>query len=515
MKSKLLKLTVAAFVAMSTYMHAQAPLGAAIVHETFEAWSGASPNVPTNWEVAPANTIAAANVQQVTNSSTLTPVQSGSYSCKLINTASSYTPGIFATNTVAVTAGTGYQVSYYARGKGTISVEVTDGTAATTSTSYTAANGQSVSGKGWHHYFQTVLVGSNISNAQFCIKVKSTGTYTAAGGVSITGIDLDSFVVQPYTPVAMANLTTIQTSTLTSGNSPFFGQFVTLTGGIVTGRVMSSSSTASAPAYSGYYVQTSNATAWGAAYVFDQTNAPNLAVGDSVNFTCAVDEYFNFTEFVQITNFNKISSGNSFITLKNSPYGVNSQTLAQEQYEGFLVALEGAVVQTYSANYGQGTIQDGSGVPCTFDFKGNFYAPNGTATSGSSGNPGYNPTSSIGTTSLCVTGNINYEFSAYNVIPRDSADIVLNCSLLGIEKHNSLNANVYPNPMANELNIQLPFAATKVSVSITDIMGREMIAPVTTSGTNVNVNNVNLNAGTYFVKITADGKTQITKVIKQ
>ena len=514
MKSKLLKLTVAAFVAMSTFVHAQAPatLGAAIINEGFESWNTATPSVPNNWEIAPASTIAAANVTPVTVN-TLTPVQSGTLSCKLVNTVASYTAGIFATNPTTVTAGMGYQISYYARGKGTIAAELTDGSAATTSANYVATNGQSVKGKNWHHYVQTVIAPTTTNNAQFCLKVKSTGTYTAAGGISITGIDVDSFVVQPYTPVAFASLTAIQTTTLTSGNSPFFGQSILQTGGIVTCVVPTSASTSVTPQYGSYYVQTTGSTAWGAAYVFDLTNAPNVAVGDSVTFGCAVDEYFNFTELEQITNFTKVSSGHA-VTALGATQGINTQTLAQEQYEGFLVSIQNATVNTYSANYGQGTITDvASGVPCTFDFKTNFYAPNGNATTGSSGTPGYVPT--IGTQTYCVTGNINYEFSAYNIVPRDSGDIVKNCAVLGVEKHNSLNANVYPNPMANELNIQLPFAAAKVSVSIIDVMGREMIAPVTTSGTNVNVNNVNLNAGTYFVKITADGKTQITKVVKQ
>ncbi|HTA61384.1 MAG TPA: T9SS type A sorting domain-containing protein [Bacteroidia bacterium] len=509
MKSKLLKLTVAAFVAMTTFVNAQtapATLGTAIVTETFENWSGATPNVPTNWEIAPANTIAAANVQQVTTTSTVTPVQSGTYSCKLINTVASYTSGVFATNPVSVTAGTGYQISYYARGKGTINVEVTDGSAATTSANYVSTNGQTVSGKTWHHYFQTVTAATTTNNAQFCLKVKSTSTYTT-GGVNIQGIDVDSFVVRPYTPVANVSLHDLQYTTATNGNSPFFGQSVIKTGGIVTDQIVGSTGP------SGYYVQTTGSSAWGAALVFDQTNAPNVAIGDSVTFGCSVDEYFNMTELVSITNFSKVSSGNPVTALGQTTYSVNTQTLAQEQYESFLVKIENATVNTYSANYGQGTITDmTSMVPCTFDLKNGFYAPNGSATTGSAGNPGYTPT--VGT-AYCLVGNINYEFSAYNIVPRDSGDVYKNCTTLGIEKHNSLNANVYPNPMANELNIQLPFAATKVSVSITDIMGREMIAPVTTSGTNVNVNNVTLNAGTYFVKITADGKTQVTKVIKQ
>ena len=500
MKSKLLKLTIAAFVAMTVNANAQATLGTAIVNNGFETWSGASPNVPAGWEVAPASTIAAANVTQVTNSNTVIPVQSGTYSCKLVNTATTYTSGILAGTGVSVTAGMGYQVSYYARGKGTITCEVTDGSAATSSANYAAANGQSVSGKGWHHYYQTVIAPTTTTNAQFALKVKSTGTYTNSSGVSITGVDVDSFVVQPYTPIP-ASLYNIQYTTSTSGNSPFFGQFVSQTGGIVTDIILGSTGA------TGYYVQTSGSNAWSAALVFDQTNVANVAQGDSVTFMCAVDEYFNMTELVQVSNFAIVSHNNP---LPSTP--VNTQTIAQEQYEGILVNIQGATVNTYSANYGQGTMTDGSGVPCTFDFKSGFYAPNGAATAGSSGNPGYVAT--VGT-QYCVVGNVNYEFSAYNIVPRCSTDVFASCTVLNIEKHNSLNANVYPNPVANELNIQLPFAATKVNVSIVDVMGREMIAPVNASGNNINVNNLNIAAGTYFVKITADGKTQISKIVKQ
>ena len=513
MKSKLLKLTIAAFVAMSIKVSAQATLGAAIINNGFETWSSTAPIVPTGWEIAPASTIAAANVTQVTNSSTVTPVQSGSFSCKLVNTASSYTPGIMATSTVGVTAGMGYQISYYARGKGTITCEVTDGSVATSTVNYAAANGETVSGKGWHHYYQTVIAPTTTNNAQFALKVKSTGTYTAAGGVSITGIDVDSFVVQPYTPIP-ASLYQIQYTTASSGNSPFFGQFVSKTGGIVTAIIQGSSGA------TGYYIQASGSNAWAGALVFDQTNVPTVAVGDSVTFMCAVDEYFNMTELVQIQpNFTIVSHNNPLPSTL-----VNTQTIQQEQYEGILVNIQNATVQTYSANYGQGTIADvaSGGTPCTFDFKSNFYAPNGNATSGSTGLPGYEPYQQpvatpavIITTPYCITGNVNYEFSAYNIVPRDSADIVKNCTALGIEKYNSLNAVTYPNPVANQFNVTLPFSASKISVSFTDVLGKEVMTTNTLSGNQVAISDINLPAGVYVVKITADGKTQVVKVIKQ
>ncbi|HWY37284.1 MAG TPA: T9SS type A sorting domain-containing protein [Bacteroidia bacterium] len=507
MKSKLLTLSLALFTFFTVNMFAQSPatLGAAIINDGFESWTGTTPN---NWMKAPVTTIAPTGVKQAVATGSLTASQSGSFACNLQNTATSYTSGIMGGTPVAVTAGMGYQVSYYARGKGTITCEVTDGSAATTSANYAAANGQSVSGKTWHHFYQTVIAPTTTNNAQFALKVKSTATYTAAGGISITGIDVDSFVVQPYTPVANASLYAIEYTTAANTNSPFYAQYIAKTGGIVTGVTPSSTG-----GYSAYYIQASHSNIWAGALVFDQTNAPNVAIGDSVTFGCAVDEYFSMTELVQVNNFVKVSSGNPV----PAPVVLTTQTMAQEQYEGLLVSISGAGVSTcatYSMNYGQATATDGSGVPGTFDLKNGFYPPHGTATSGTSGLPGYQVT--VGS-KYCFTGNINYEFSVYNLVPRDSADIIANattCSV-GIETYkNGVNAIVYPNPMNNALIVQLPFEANKIQVSFVDVLGKES-AKYSGSGSQVNISDVNLPAGVYMAKIVADGKTQMIKIIKE
>lgn len=89
-----------------------------------------------------------------------------------------------------------------------------------------------------------------------------------------------------------------------------------------------------------------------------------------------------------------------------------------------------------------------------------------------------------------------------------------NCST-GINKPGmELQANVYPNPVKNALTVQLPFAAQKTSVSITDVLGKEVMS-VTASGSQISVNEINATPGIYFVKIIADGKTQVTKLIKE
>jgi hypothetical protein len=498
MKSKLLTLTLAACMALTIKVQAQSPatLQAPIVNEAFDNWTGSTPN---NWMISPATTIPASGVSKTVTTNTTYPVY-GAASCNLVNTNAT-TYSTMATNGVSVTAGMGYQISYRARGKGTITAGVTDGGTVTVS-----ANGTSVKGANWYKVYQTVIAPTTTTNAQFYLKAKATGTYTTSG-FSVTGIDVDSFKVQPYViPTNSVSLSVIQTTTATPANSPFYAQYITKTGGIVTCKTVSTTGP------SGYYIQTTGSTAWGAALVYDPTNAANIALGDSVTFQCSVDEYYNMTELQSVTNFVKVSTGNPV----PAPMPLMTAAVNQEMYEGFLVELQGIIIQSYTTSYGEGTALDAasSGVPCVVDFKSGFYPPNGT------GAPGYVPTYSTSTTftnttqQYCVIGNVDYNFQ-FNVVPRDSADIMTGCTMIGIEKYsNTLSANVYPNPTNNELTIKLPFTAQKVNISFVDVLGNEVMS-TTTSGSVISVKEINLPAGVYMVKIVADGKTQLTKIIKQ
>jgi hypothetical protein len=243
----------------------------------------------------------------------------------------------------------------------------------------------------------------------------------------------------------------------------------------------------------GFYVQTSGSTSWGGALGYCYNKPSWMAQGDSVNFLAYVDEYYaggaTTTELdADTNNIIHVSSGNTIPT----PVSLLTGLMADEQYEGILVTTSvTATCMTYTTNYQQGTIDDNSG-PIGVDRQ--LY-----------------PYTYVVGNQYNVTGPI-YNGYGFNIEPRYAADIQM---ITGIEKYeNNLHANVYPNPVANNLTIQLPFVANKATVSVSDIMGREVVA-ASASGTNVNVNTTNLEAGTYFVKITADGKTQIAKIIKQ
>ncbi len=480
MKTKLLTLTIIAFLATALNVNAQT-----IFYDGFENWAG-TPLNPTAWMGAPGTNIAPDSVLKVVATGTLLPEELTA-ACKLKNVSSTHKR--MATQPLAIVGGQAYKITYYARGQGSIRAGIYTGKIDTTGGqfAYTYAGYQTIKGKTWHKCEQTLIADTSNLNGQFILSVKSTSTYTNSTPV-IVGLDVDSFCVTAYTPQNNVSLYNIQYTIAANGNSPFFGQYVLHTGGIVT--AVNKNSTG---AFSSYNLQTKGSNSWAACLVFDYTNAPNVALGDSVTLDAAVDEYFNMTELVQVKNFVKVSQGNPV----PMPAMLTTQTVSQEMYESVLVGVSMATCNTYTASYGQWTATDVSGVPATIDTKTQYV---------------FTPTiNSV----YCIQGPVNYEFSAYNIVPRFASDVTLAACMIGVNQiSNKLYADVYPNPMVNELTIKLPFVAQNVSVSFVDVLGKEVMS-VQTSGSEISVKENNLPAGVYMVKIVADEKVQMTKIIKQ
>lgn len=167
--------------------------------------------------------------------------------------------------------------------------------------------------------------------------------------------------------------------------SPYNTQVVTIKGA-VTG------------AYSpGYFIRDSEA-AWSGMYVYDQVNKP--ALGDTVQVTATVDEYFTWTELKTITAYTLISTGNP-IPL---PVLLNTTDI-DESWENCLVSVKNATCTKSPANLGNGEweLNDGSG-PVRVNDLGYSYIP----TTGDT----YN-----------VTGNVSFNFSFYKIEPRFAADV--------------------------------------------------------------------------------------------
>lgn len=462
MKTKLL--TLAAAIGLTFGAKAQAPVFASDLENwgTSAATFTNSPTSPTDWMGS--KTTASIAVTKVTSGA-----KHGSAAVNIVNTAT--TAIRFTTQPTAITAGTAYVVSFWAKGKGSVRVGLYTGKSTNSGFGYaTYGNYQNVSSSSnWYKYAESVVADTTWAGGQFILSVKSTGT-----SGSITGVDIDSVTVIPYT-IQTKSLYDVQYTPLANGNSPYFGRIVR-TGGIITATYTS-----------GYYVQTSGSSSWSGALVYDFNKHP--VMGDSVIFNSTVDEYFNMTELsaVDTNNYVIASHGNQL----PAPVVLSTNNVNQEMYEGILVTVNNANCVSTATTIPYATVNDGSGAAYV-DKQMYTYAFT----------PG---------TSYSITGPVNYNYQ-FDIEPRFAADIT---AVSGIEKYeNSLHATVYPNPMTNELTIQLPVVSDKITVTVTDIMGREL-ASEKAKGSVVSLSNLDLAAGTYFVKITADGKSQTTKVIKQ
>jgi hypothetical protein len=410
----------------------------------------------------------------------------GSYCVNLVNAATSSKR--FSSQPLSVTAGTLYNVRFWAKGAGKIKaglygVKYSTGFGYVSSPSYVT-----VSSPSWAVYNQTLLADSTNANAQFLFYVEST---VAASG----NLQLDSVTITVAGTVPNVSLYNIQYTTATPANSPYMNQFVT-TGGIVTAVQMGGTPVG----VTGYYLQTRNATKWAAVNVYDFNHAA-VAVGDSITFSGQVTEYYNETEIQQVSNFTTVSHNNQALTPPTIVAFGGTNTIQNEQNEGLLIKVRDVTDIRYNTAqawyvFSDSTITAGINSEDTVD--NNIY------TYGYTLGKKYN-----------ITGVVHFEYAMW-IEPRNQMDIDSINITAGVEQHsNILHANVYPNPVAGELTIQLPFSAEKINVSIIDILGREMMATSPVSGNQVLLQNIDLPAGVYMVKIIADDKQQLVKIIKQ
>ena len=165
--------------------------------------------------------------------------------------------------------------------------------------------------------------------------------------------------------------------------SPFVEQSVS-TSGIVT-----------AVTNEGYFIQ-DGVGEWSAIYVFDSTQSPS--VGDEVSLTAIVDEFFDFTELKDISNFSTLSSGNQL----PAATGLSTGEVPSEAYESVLIEVNMAECTNANLGFNEFELNDGSG-PCTVDDFIYFFTPD----------EGVHYT---------VTGPLYYSYGDFKIIPRKSGN---------------------------------------------------------------------------------------------
>ncbi|MDP8219857.1 MAG: carboxypeptidase regulatory-like domain-containing protein, partial [Candidatus Stygibacter frigidus] len=178
-----------------------------------------------------------------------------------------------------------------------------------------------------------------------------------------------------------------------SGDSPLAGQIVTVTG-IVTATNWYSSGNANR-----YFISDAEGGEWHGVFVFNYDYI--VEIGDEVEVTAEVQEYFGFTELSNVTAVTILSSGNPV----PDPIVVTTADLAMtEAYESVLVQVNEVAVTADPDNYGQAYISDGSG-ECQTDDAMYSYDP------------------SFGNEYAYIIGIVDYSYDEYGLNPRSAMDV--------------------------------------------------------------------------------------------
>ncbi len=414
-----------------------------VFYSGFETWN--SPHKPANW-FGVATSIDSNNVNQYTS----TPPE-GSYAVKLTNNTTSHKR--LSTTAVSVTAGEAYLVSFYAKGNGSIRSGMYRGSTGSYAT-YSAYD--SINSATWVKIEQTVISDTTSSAAEFILSFRNTQTANE-------DLQIDSvFIVIGL--VSSLSIYDIQYTTDPTGNSPEIGNAIN-TGGIV-----------SATKSGAYWIQNGSGS-WSGIYVYDANNSP--AIGDSVTFTAVVEEYYNLTELKSISNYVKVSSGNTVYSTS-----VNLPDAPEEMYEGVLVKVSNAECITGLDTYMEWTVGDGLNTLTVGDL---IYA--------------YTPT--IGT-NYDITGVMDYSYSERKIQPRTVADITIHNAIGEFE----INASVYPNPTSDNVNIS---ANAEGTIRIADVTGR--IVFEAEFNQNAVVSTKSFNSGVYSVIINGTDGTFATTTL--
>ena len=85
---------------------------------------------------------------------------------------------------------------------------------------------------------------------------------------------------------------------------------------------------------------------------------------------------------------------------------------------------------------------------------------------------------------------------------------------LGIYENNLLSFEMYPNPVSDLLNIQLPTATEKAEVSVFDYTGR-LVSSKTISSNDTAIDVQKISKGIYMIRVAANNKIGVQRFIKK
>jgi len=241
-----------------------------------------------------------------------------------------------------------------------------------------------------------------------------------------------------------------------------------------------------------FFLQDPNDSEWAGIYVYDISVNPQE--GDEITLTATANEYYSFTQLIDVTSSVVSSSGNSISPMSLSTGEIGTEcSLDGEKLESMLITVSDVTVEMID-DYNW-YVNDGSGTAILDDyyFDGEF------------------PSMNVGDSFDCITGVVTYSYSEFKISPRNMDDFsCLSNSDLTMPSQNSLSQN-FPNPFNPETIIEFNIKnREQVNISIYDLKGNlvsNLIDNIYAPGNYSviwNAENINGNAvpsGLYFYQL--------------
>lgn len=279
----------------------------------------------------------------------------------------------------------------------------------------------------------------------------------------------------------------IQYTTASPADSPYKEQVV-FTSGIVTAWHYAWEGSPAAQVYKGYFMQDGDGP-WNGIRVYNTSTTTRPNVGDRVRIKGTVKEQFNNTEINSVTAETVILSTGNTLPAPSVTTTLDANT---EKWEGVLVRVINANCTNASAGFGMATVNDGSGQIQIDDdiYKHTF--TQGTA---------YN-----------ITGVVYYSFNEQKILPRSADDVSLYTSISGTDWKSAISA--YPNPFTT--SITLENIETVSTISITNLIGQQLVSIVNSGNSRLEVATENLPMGIYLITLeNSNGEKSVRKMVKR
>jgi len=109
-----------------------------------------------------------------------------------------------------------------------------------------------------------------------------------------------------------------------------------------------------------------------------------------------------------------------------------------------------------------------------------------------------------------------YSFTDSNSCANMDSTMIVVESCVGIDENGTLSGiNIYPNPTSNNLTIELGVLSTEVNLTLTSVEGKIVYQENNITTNKVSVDMSNNSQGIYFLRVEANNKYKVYKVVKE